>query len=88
MLWTKDAQYNQSHVDLPEAENLVKQADVSTDDAGRLKQYQQAEQLWVSQGAAIPLYQDIQNNAARSRVSRWQIGPTGMTPSACGRRCT
>ena len=50
------------------------------DQAPRIPLYQRAEQLLVSQVAAIPLYQPIETTAVRSRVVGWRLAPTGMTP--------
>jgi ABC-type transport system substrate-binding protein len=56
------------------------------DQAARVPLYQQAEQLLVSQGAAIPLHQSIDAQAVRSRVVNWRLAPTGMTPLSVWRQ--
>jgi ABC-type oligopeptide transport system substrate-binding subunit len=80
MLWTTKAAYNQSHASVPQVDALLAQADGMSDQTARIPLYQLAEQLLVNQGAAIPLYQPLQNYAVRSRVSGWRIAPTLITP--------
>jgi peptide/nickel transport system substrate-binding protein/oligopeptide transport system substrate-binding protein len=81
LLWTTHSPYNANsgHVSVPQVDALLSQADGMTDQKARLAVYQLAEQLLVNQGAAIPLYQNVQNDAVRSRVSGWRRAPVGMT---------
>jgi oligopeptide transport system substrate-binding protein len=72
--------YNKPQVNLTAVDALCAQADASNDQPTRLQLYQQAEQLLVTQGAAIPLYQTIETTAVRSRVVDWRLAPTAMTP--------
>jgi ABC-type transport system substrate-binding protein len=65
-LWTTHAHYNDGHVSIPQVDRLCAQADGMSDQAARVPLYQQAEQLLVSQVAAIPLYQFIDMHAVRS----------------------
>ena len=80
LVWTTQAQYNQSTASIPAVDAFCAQADASTDQDARLQLYQQAEQLLVTQVAAIPLYQNSATYAVRSRVVGWRIAPTGQTP--------
>ena len=85
LLWTTHAPLNypsESHVSVPLVDALLAQADGMSDQTARLPLYQLAEQLLVNQGAAIPLYQPLQNDAVRSRVRGWHIAPTLQTPLA------
>ena len=79
-LWTTDAEHNFSAVSDAQVDALLAQADGMNDQTARIPLYQQAEQLLVNQGAAIPLTQSVNWYAVRSRVVGWRIAPTGMTP--------
>jgi len=80
VLWATHASYNQSHVSVPQADALLAQADNMSDLTTRMPLYQHAEQLLVTQGAAIPLAQTYATYALRSRVADWRIAPTNSTP--------
>ena len=80
LLWKTGVDNNLSHVSVPQVDALLSQADGMNDQTARLPLYQQAEQLLVNQGAAIPLYQTMAVYAMRSRVVGWRIAPTGVTP--------
>ncbi len=80
LLWTTHAEQNLGHVSVSEADALLAQADEMTDQMARISLYQQAEQLLVKQGAAIPLFQTMTIYAVRSHVAGWRIAPTGQTP--------
>jgi ABC-type transport system substrate-binding protein len=67
-------------VSVPAVDALLDQADASSDQALRIHLYQQAEQLLVNQGAAIPLYQYTSLYVVRSHVVGWSLAPTGQTP--------
>jgi ABC-type transport system substrate-binding protein len=81
-VWTTAGPYNQTYnsglnaarFSVPQAGALNAQAEVATDQIIRLGLYQQAEQLLVAQGFAIPLYQTTQITALRSRVIGWRTG--------------
>lgn len=81
VLWMKDSQLNSSSVDLPAADALERQADASSDATGRLRQYQQAEQLLVEQGAFIAYEQPLLHYVVRpsSKLVKWQISVLGIT---------
>jgi ABC-type transport system substrate-binding protein len=80
LLWTTHAEYNWSFVGVPAADAFCAQADAMQDQATRSRLYRQAEQMLVTQVAAIPLYQSIDTYAVRSHVVGWHIGPMGITP--------
>jgi oligopeptide transport system substrate-binding protein len=80
LLWTTQAQYNQSYVSMPAVDALCAQADALGNEEGRMQLYQQAEQLLVNQVAAIPLYQYTATYVVRSRVVGWRIAPAGVAP--------
>jgi peptide/nickel transport system substrate-binding protein/oligopeptide transport system substrate-binding protein len=71
LLWTKDAQYNQSSVDVPDADALAKAADINPDEAAREKQYAQAEQKWVDAGAFIAYSQPLNTQVVRDHIVGW-----------------
>jgi oligopeptide transport system substrate-binding protein len=79
VLWTKDAAYNTGWADVPEADALCAKADVSTDLTGRLAQYQQAEQLWVNQGAFATIYQPLQNYMVRNTTVNFSYNSSSTT---------
>jgi ABC-type oligopeptide transport system substrate-binding subunit len=86
LLWRTGAPYDRTHVSLPAADALLDQADVSSDQSLRAQLYQQAEQLLVTQVAAIPLFQNQFAYAVRSRVLGWSIAPSGQTPLSVWQR--
>jgi peptide/nickel transport system substrate-binding protein/oligopeptide transport system substrate-binding protein len=81
LLWAKDSPLNQSSVDVPEADALEQQADVSNDLTGRLALYQQAEQLLINQGAFIALSQGLFAWVVRpsSKLVKWHGNSLGVT---------
>src|SRR5262249_55258215 len=80
LLWMTHSPHNGSFVRIPQVDTLCAQADASLDQSARIPLYQQAEQLLITQVAAIPLYQSLDFHAVRSRVVDWRLAPTGMTP--------
>jgi ABC-type transport system substrate-binding protein len=80
VLWATQASYNHSHVSDPQADALLAQADGMSEQSTRIPLYQHAEQLLVTQGAAIALAQTYVTYALRSRVVNWRIAPTKVTP--------
>jgi peptide/nickel transport system substrate-binding protein/oligopeptide transport system substrate-binding protein len=80
LLWATHASYNQSNVSVPQVDALLAQADGMSDLTTRIPLYQHAEQLLLTQGAAIPLAQTYVTYALRSRVAHWRIAPTNVTP--------
>jgi oligopeptide transport system substrate-binding protein len=79
-LWTTQARYNFSFVSILAVDALCAQADALGNQEGRVQLYQQAEQLLVTQGAAIPLYQYTTTYVVRSRVVGWRLASSGVTP--------
>ena len=71
LLWSKDAQYNQSFVNVPAADALMAAADVNPDQTARLKQYQQAEQLLTDNGAYIAYSQPLNVQMVKNTISGW-----------------
>jgi len=80
LLWTTNAPYNRKFVSIAQVDQLCAQADGMFDLNARIPLYQQAEQLLITQGAAIPYAQPLITYMARSRVVNWQIASTGQTP--------
>jgi peptide/nickel transport system substrate-binding protein/oligopeptide transport system substrate-binding protein len=71
LLWSKDAQYNQSYVNVPAADALMTAADINSDQTARLKQYQQAEQLLIDNGAFIAYSQPLNTQVVRDHIVGW-----------------
>jgi peptide/nickel transport system substrate-binding protein/oligopeptide transport system substrate-binding protein len=82
LLWSTHGAYNRSFVSIPAVDALCAQADAINDQAGRIQLYQQAEQVLVNQGAAIPFRQNMATYVVRSRVVGWRMAPAGQTPLA------
>jgi ABC-type transport system substrate-binding protein len=59
---------------------LCAQADGMSDLSARIPLYQQAEQLLITQGAAIPYAQSLSVYVVRSHIANWRIAPMGQTP--------
>jgi ABC-type oligopeptide transport system substrate-binding subunit len=78
--WSTHGAYNHGYVSVPAVDALCAQADASSDQTVRISLYQQAEQLLVNQGAAIPLYQVTATYIVRSHVVGWRMAPAGQTP--------
>jgi oligopeptide transport system substrate-binding protein len=77
LLWTKAAQYNQSSVNVPAADALCDKADVNANQTERYQQYQQAEQLWVDNGAFIAYGQRVYNAVTRNTISGMNVNASG-----------
>jgi oligopeptide transport system substrate-binding protein len=73
LLWTTSTPYNKGRVSIPQVDQLCAQA-------ARIPLYQQAEQLLITQGAAIPYARPLTSYVVRSRVVGWSIAPSGQTP--------
>jgi oligopeptide transport system substrate-binding protein len=80
LLWTTSTPYNKGRVSISQVDQLCAQADGISDLSARIPLYQQAEQVLVTQGAAIPYAQPLNTYVVRSRVVGWQIAPTLLTP--------
>jgi oligopeptide transport system substrate-binding protein len=80
LLWTTNAPYDQTFVSIPQVDQLCAQADGMGDLTARIPLYQQAEQLLITQGAAIPYLQSLLTYVMRARVVGWRIAPTHLSP--------
>jgi ABC-type oligopeptide transport system substrate-binding subunit len=81
-----DSPFDLGHVNLPEANTLMRQADADQDAARRLLEYQQAEQLLVTAVAWIPVYQIKAFYVARSFVINYQVTALGQPSSDAWQR--
>jgi oligopeptide transport system substrate-binding protein len=79
LLVHKGASYNKGFANVPEADALLDKADVSTDATGRLTQYQQAEQLYVNNGAWITYSQPLTIYTVRDRVANFAYSAALLT---------
>jgi peptide/nickel transport system substrate-binding protein/oligopeptide transport system substrate-binding protein len=77
LLWTKAAQYNQSSVNVPEADALCDKADINPDQTARYQQYQQAEQDWVNQGAFMAYGQRVYTSVTRNSIAGMNVNASG-----------
>jgi peptide/nickel transport system substrate-binding protein/oligopeptide transport system substrate-binding protein len=77
LLWTKPAQYNQTFVNVPEADALCDKADINPDQTARYQQYQQAEQDWVNQGAFASFGQRVYYSVVRNTISGMTVNGSG-----------
>jgi peptide/nickel transport system substrate-binding protein/oligopeptide transport system substrate-binding protein len=80
LLWTTSASYNRDSVSISQVDQLCAQADSMSDLSARIPLYQQAEQLLITQGAAIPYAQPLTTYVVRSQVVGWSIASSGETP--------
>ena len=69
---------NNGHYSNAEFDKLVDQADVETDQAKRLSEYQQAEQIALTEVGWLPLYYGKANMLIRSTVKGLVITPQGL----------
>jgi peptide/nickel transport system substrate-binding protein/oligopeptide transport system substrate-binding protein len=79
-LWTTTIGNDYSLVSISQVDALLGQASGMSDQAARMLVYQQAEQVLIAQGAAIPYAQYTQAYAVRQHVVGWRIAPTYLTP--------
>jgi oligopeptide transport system substrate-binding protein len=80
LLWTSPASFNYTAVSIGQVDALCAQADGMADLSARIPLYQQAEQVLVAQGAAIPYAQPLLTYAVRTRLVGWRVSATGVTP--------
>jgi len=71
---------NNGHYSNAEFDKLVDQADVETNQDTRLKMYQQAEQIALTEVGWLPLYYGKANILMRSTVQGLVITPQGIIP--------
>jgi len=81
LLFDTTAQYNSQHESVPQADTLMEAADKNTNQAARLTNYNQAEQLLINQVATCPLYRGNSYYQVRSWVHGWYINAGGGTPN-------
>ena len=79
-LWTTSASYNRYSASILQVDQLCAQADSMRDLSARIPLYQQAEQLLITQGAAIPYAQPLQTYVVRPRVVNWRFASTLQVP--------
>jgi oligopeptide transport system substrate-binding protein len=79
LLVHKGTPYNKGFVNVPEADAILDKADVSNDATGRLTQYQQAEQLFVTNGAWMTYAQPLQTYTVRSQVGDFRYSSSLQT---------
>jgi oligopeptide transport system substrate-binding protein len=77
LLWTKPAQYNQTFVNVPAADALCAKADINPNQTERYQQYQQAEQLWVDQGAFASFGQRVYYSVVKNTISGMTVNGSG-----------
>jgi oligopeptide transport system substrate-binding protein len=82
LLVTKGTPYNKGFVNVPEADAILAKADVSNDVTGRLAQYQQAEQLYVNQGAWMTYAQPLASYTVRNTVANFSFNASTTTSSS------
>jgi oligopeptide transport system substrate-binding protein len=79
LFFLPNAGQNADKVDVPAATTLMRQADVELDPGKRLNEYNQAEQLLVTNVAAIPIIQVQNAYLLRSNVVNYQGAPGAVT---------
>jgi peptide/nickel transport system substrate-binding protein/oligopeptide transport system substrate-binding protein len=80
LLFASNAQYNSQHADIPQADQLMFAADKNADQNARIQQYNQAEQLLVSQVATCPLWSLLAFYQVRSYVHGYSEDAQGLVP--------
>jgi len=81
-----EAPYNLGDVDAPAATTLLRNADLATDPQQRLRDYQQAEQLLVTQVASIPIAQELDVYEVPSYVRNYRETALGVPSLAAWSR--
>jgi oligopeptide transport system substrate-binding protein len=79
LLFLPDADFNGGQVDMPTATTLMRQADAELDPGKRLNEYNQAEQLLVTNVASIPVIQGQNAYLLRPDVVNYQGSPSAVT---------
>jgi len=79
LLFLPDADFNGGQVDMPTATTLMRQADAELDPGKRLNEYNQAEQLLVTNVASIPVIQGPNAYLLRPDVVNYQGSPSAVT---------
>ena len=81
LLLTAKAPYNPGGVNVPAADKLTDQADVTGDPALRTALYNDAEQLYVNAVAWCPLFQGTTGYLQRAAVHGWMLDGRSLTPN-------
>lgn len=76
-----ESTFNWGRVNLPEANALMRQADIDQNPSRRLSEYHQAEQLLVTAVAIIPLFQFTIFYVSRPYVTNYQVTALGQPSS-------
>jgi oligopeptide transport system substrate-binding protein len=74
------AQYNDGNVNVPDANALMTKADAESNQSARMSDYNQAEQLLVTQVAWLPLDQHKFYYELRPYVQGFSVDAQGLTP--------
>ena len=83
LLYSTTSSYNNNNASVPQADQLMAQADAMSDpskSAQRMQLYNQAEQLLVDQVAVCPVLQGEGHYMLRSYIKGYQEDPQGMNP--------
>jgi len=80
LLFASDAQYNSQKANIPQADQLMKSADADANQTKRMQEYNQAEQLLVTNVATCPLYQSLSWYQVRSKVHNYFEDSQGLVP--------
>lgn len=81
LLFDTHAQYNSQHASIPQADQLMEDADKNPDQGKRIQEYNQAEQLLINNVAACPLFQYTSYYQLRSYVHNYVEDGQGITPT-------
>ena len=80
LLFSTTAQYNSQKASVPQADQLMTQADQENDKTKRLQMYNQAEQLLINNVATCPMYQALTFYQVRPYVNNWYQNAGATTP--------
>lgn len=80
LLFASNAAYNQQHAFIPAADQLMFAADKNPNQAQRIQQYNQAEQILVKQVAGCPLYSRLAWYEVRPYVHNYFEDSQGLVP--------
>ncbi|MGH2487837.1 MAG: ABC transporter substrate-binding protein, partial [Ktedonobacterales bacterium] len=79
LLFDTHAQYNSQHASVPQADSLMEAADANSNQAQRMTNYNQAEQLLINAVATCPMFQSQQFWQVRSCVHNWTLNASATT---------
>jgi ABC-type oligopeptide transport system substrate-binding subunit len=86
-LLTGKAEENQTGINVPQADQLVAQADVATNVTQAETLYQQAEQLYVNNAAWIVLDQPYDSYVVSQKVAGYSESSAGVAPPSVLTSC-